>query len=358
MILQSVWIGGGFGTGREIVEFIVKYGSLAWISILVSAITLVIALIPSFEIARVFKAYDYMTWAKQFLWKFWWLFDIAFIVLAWIVIAIVGAAAGYMLSDMVGMPFWLSATLAIVLVALLHFFGRKIIEAYWIVGTVGLYAMYFIIWAYVLALKGGVSLSNLAAGLSQGTSSEAIVDGFKYTLYNLCVVMPALQSIDRYKGRTESLVATVLAVALIHGAAIAIWLCFMAYYPEVIGMTAPWYEILKGMGAGWALAIYVFWIFYTLVETALGMVYAIIRRIDSQLKLRGKALNRRTEALLSLAILAVSIVTAQVGLVYLVAQGYGTMAWVFFGVYFVPVVTIGVVRLLKPEWIKEFWAKA
>jgi uncharacterized membrane protein YkvI len=30
IILQSVWIGGGFGSGRKVVEFIAKYGSLAW----------------------------------------------------------------------------------------------------------------------------------------------------------------------------------------------------------------------------------------------------------------------------------------------------------------------------------------
>jgi len=127
------------------VEFIAKYGSLAWISIVVSAVTLAIALVPSLEVARVFRAYDYMTWSKQFLWKFWWVFDVVFIVLAWIVIAVVGAAAGYMLSDLLGLPFAVSAALVIIIVGLLHFFGRRVIEAYWIVGTVGLYIMYFII---------------------------------------------------------------------------------------------------------------------------------------------------------------------------------------------------------------------
>ncbi|MEM1628801.1 MAG: hypothetical protein QXP02_02055 [Desulfurococcaceae archaeon] len=358
IIIQSVWIGGGYGSGREVVEFIAKYGSLAWISILVSAITLVIVLVPSLEIARVFKAYDYMTWSKQFLWKFWWLFDIAFIVLAWIVIAVVGAAAGYMLSDIAGIPFPVAAALTIIIVGLLHFFGRRVIEAYWIVGTIGLYIMYFIIWAYILSLKGGQALNNLMAGLHQGTASEAAIDGFKYTLYNLCVVMPALQSIDRYRGKSESFIATLLSVILVYGAAIALWLCFMAFYPDVIGMTAPVYDILKAMGAGWALVVYVFWIFYTLIETALGMVYSIVRRVNAQLRLRGKLIDRKMEALLAVIILAVSIITAQAGLVALVARGYGTMAWVFFAVYFVPVVVIGSIRLFKPEWMKEFWSKA
>lgn len=358
IIIQSVWIGGGFGSGREIIEFIAKYGSLGWIAILVGAITLLVALIPSFEVARVFRTYDYMTWAKQFLWKFWWIFDIAFIVLAWIVIAVVGAAAGYMLSDLAGIPYWLSAMMILIIVAILHFYGRKVIEAWWIVGTIGLYLMYIVIWAVILINRGSIALSNISAGLSQGTPVDAVIDGFKYTMYNLCVVMPALESVDRYRGKFESVVATIISIALVYGAAIVLWICFMAFYPDVINWGVPLYDVLKVIGVPWALAIYVFWIFYTLIETALGMVYSIVRRVDAQLRLRSRSLGRKGEALLSAVIFLVSIFTAQVGLVALVAQGYGTMAWVFFAIYFIPIVSIGVLRVIKPDWKKEFWSKA
>ncbi|MDM7274741.1 MAG: hypothetical protein P3X22_001265 [Thermoprotei archaeon] len=93
------------------------------------------------------------------------------------------------------------------------------------------------------------------------------------------------------------------------------------------------------------------------METALGMIYALIRRIDAQLKLYGRTLGRTGEALLSVVILFIAIVTAQVGLIALVAKGYGTMAWVFFIVYVIPLITIGVLRLRKPEWRRELWAK-
>jgi len=53
-----------------------------------------------------------------------------------------------------------------------------------------------------------------------------------------------------------------------------------------------------------------------------------------------------------------AILLAKYGIIALVAKGYGTMAWVFFGIYFIPLVTIGVVRILNPEWKKEFWQRA
>ncbi|MDM7274738.1 MAG: hypothetical protein P3X22_001250 [Thermoprotei archaeon] len=142
IILQSVWIGGGFGSGREIVEFLAKYGSYGWIAILISTVAWIVILALSLEVARIFRAYDYMTWSKQFLWKGWFILDIAYIIMAWIVIAVVGAAAGYMLSDIVGIPFALSAAIVIIVVGVLHFYGRRAMEAFWVIGTIGLYANY------------------------------------------------------------------------------------------------------------------------------------------------------------------------------------------------------------------------
>jgi uncharacterized membrane protein YkvI len=357
IVIQSVWIGGGFGSGREIVEFIARYGVNAWIAIVVGSVFLFIALYLSFEVARVFKAYDYMTWSKQFLWRFWPIFDILYIIMAWIVIAVVGAAAGFMVSDLVGIPFPIAAAIVIIVVGLLHFFGRRALEAFWVIGTIGLYAMYIILWAYVLYVKGGESLANLSAGLSQGTIGDAFWDGVRYTMYNLVVVIPALAFVDRFRSRMDSVIAAIASIILVYGAAAMIWLCFMAYYPKVIDMTVPWYEILRELGVEWLLAIYIFWIFYTLIETALGMIYGIIRRVDAHLRLYGRGLTRTTEAILAGLSLLIAIVTAQVGLVALVAKGYGTMAYGFLLFYFLPLLVIGTIRLRNPEWRKEFWAK-
>ena len=215
--------------------------------------------------------------------------------------------------------------------------------------------MYFIVWAYILMIKGGDALANLSAGLSRGSAWEAIVDGFRYTMYNLCVVIPALSFVDRFKGRFESLLATIASIILVYGATVALWLCFMAYYPDVIYMTVPLYDILKKLGATWLLAIYVFWIFYTLIETALGMIYGLIRRIDAQLGLKGKKLTRFQEAILAGVSMVIAIVTAQAGLVALVAQGYGTIAWGYALVYFLPLIVIGTIRIKNPEWKKDLF---
>jgi len=314
----------------------------------VSGTALAVAVCLTLEVARVFKAFNYMEWSKQFLGRLWWLFDIMFIAMSWIVLAVVIAASNYMVSDLTGFSPHVITAVIIVVIALLHFFGRKAIEASWIIGSLGLVSAYIIAWSYILSAKLGESLVKISAGLSMGTGAVAAVDGFRYMLYNLYSLPPALESADRYRSRLESAFASILSVVLVYGTVTIIWLCLMAYYPQVINMTAPIYDILKSLGGYWALGYYMFWVFYTLMATALGMVYAIIRRLEAQLKQRKASTKRTREALLAVLILVIAAVTAnQTGLVKLIAEGYGTMAWAFFAIYFIPLITIGTHKLLK-----------
>ena len=128
MIIQNVWIAGGYSTSREIVDFIAKYGVLASVAIIVSAITLIIATYLTLEVARVFNAFNYMTWSRQFLGKFCIMFDTMFIVMSWIVLTIVIAASNYMISDLTELSLYVVTIVITIVIVLLHFFVRKAID--------------------------------------------------------------------------------------------------------------------------------------------------------------------------------------------------------------------------------------
>ncbi|HLS39290.1 MAG TPA: hypothetical protein VK038_00835 [Ornithinicoccus sp.] len=76
VILQSVLIGGGYATGREIVEFGAKYGSLGWIAGIAIGIGFALMAFLMFEIARRFQAFDYRTLLQRLIGPLYWLFDI------------------------------------------------------------------------------------------------------------------------------------------------------------------------------------------------------------------------------------------------------------------------------------------
>ncbi|WP_461864154.1 YkvI family membrane protein [Thermococcus sp.] len=361
IIFQSVYMGGGFTTGREVMEYAGKYGVYGIYSIIMVTIGFLVAAALSYELARVFKAFDYRTWIKQILWKFWPAFDIAYIILAIIVIAVVGSAAASILEDMFHLPYMLGAIVIISAVGLLHFYGRRAIEAFETIGTIILYLMYALLWAITLkAAWGNINLA-FAQGLSSGTPGQAAVAGIQYFAYNMVVIPAVLFTLDRLESRKDSLMAGIISSAFVMIAFILTWLSLLGFYtnPKVVNANVPWYEIMKIVGGLWLRGFYVLAVFWTLIETGTGMIHSIVRRIDVQLKeAKGIHLNRKQEATIATVIIILAIAMAKFGIIALVAKGYGTLAWVFFAIYFIPLVTVGVIRILNPEWKKELWSRA
>ena len=104
-VFQSVVVGGAYGTGREVVEFVSAFGplgGLAGIALVTLGFTAVLA--ASFEFARLFRVYNYRDFLHTLLGPCWVAYEICFIVLLIIVLAVTGAAAGRVLGDAVGMP--------------------------------------------------------------------------------------------------------------------------------------------------------------------------------------------------------------------------------------------------------------
>ena len=65
IIFQSVLIGGAYATGREIVEYGAKFGSLGiWsVAAIFAGFTIFVSL--TYEFARLNRAYDYRTFVKS-----------------------------------------------------------------------------------------------------------------------------------------------------------------------------------------------------------------------------------------------------------------------------------------------------
>ena len=65
VLLQSVLIGGGYATGREIYSYGAKFGAFGWISGLTIGIGFALFAFLTFEICRIYKVYDYKNYIKK-----------------------------------------------------------------------------------------------------------------------------------------------------------------------------------------------------------------------------------------------------------------------------------------------------
>src|SRR5699024_4817039 len=117
----------------------------------------------------------------------------------------------------------------------------------------------------------------------------------------------------------------------------------MAFYPQsdIFDASVPWLEMLDGQSA-WIIVVFGIVVGWTLIETATGMIYALLIRVGQQLvDTRHQAMSRRTSGLIAVGTLIVAVALAQVGIIDLVAKGYTAMAYAMIVVFAIPLLLRG-----------------
>jgi len=88
-------------------------------------------------------------------------------------------------------------------------------------------------------------------------------------------------------------------------------------------------------------------IFWTLVETSTGMIHAIVDRLGVNLAENGRPpMTRGQVAMLTVGVLVAAAALSRLGLIDLVARGYTAMAYGFLLLFALPLMTIGVAKIV------------
>jgi uncharacterized membrane protein YkvI len=131
-VFQSVVIAGGYGTGRELVEYFLNYGPLGGLlgMFLITTLLWSVLLAVSFEFSRKFRVYDYRTFFMRLMGRFWVIFEILYLALLFIVLAVIGSAAGILLRDNFGLPYIVGVMTMLAAIGFLTFKGSLLIERF------------------------------------------------------------------------------------------------------------------------------------------------------------------------------------------------------------------------------------
>jgi uncharacterized membrane protein YkvI len=354
-VFQSVLVGGGYGTGREIVEYFTRFGALGGLlGIGITVVCWSVVLAVTWEFARIFQVYDYRSFFRRLLGRGWVLFEILFILMFLMVLAVVASAAGEVLSERFSIPYGIGIGLMLALVGGLAFFGREIIQRSLAVWTVFLYGMFFLYFV-VAFVRLGSEMGEVMTGWEavQGWG----VSGFKYAMYNLFIIPAILFSVRDLETRKETVVSAIVASVFCAAPALMFHLTFLADYPGILEREIPLFHMISMMGVAALLVIYLIALFGTFVETGAGLIQGTVERIDAYRRdMGGVPLTPVARGVLAVAAMGVAAALATLGIIRLIAAGYGTIAWGFFAVYVVPVLTIGVYQLRaharNPESLK------
>jgi uncharacterized membrane protein YkvI len=346
LVFQGVIIGGGYGTGRELVEYFAQYGPIGGILGMwgVTMVVWAVVIALTFEFARVFRHYDYRSFLIELLGPFWLAFELLYLTPLVIVLAVVGSAAGSLLRDFFGIPYLFGVAVMLAAVGFLTFKGSALIEKSFSVWSTFIYIVYILFLVAALTSFGGDIRANLATGT---VLPGWALGGFKYALYSLGVIAAILFTARHMESRRQAIGAGVLASIIGLVPAFLFLIAILGQYPEVIAEEIPAVFVLQRAGVPILLTLFVIMLFGTLIQTGTGMIHGVNERIQSAFSARGHEFPSWARPVVATVLLLASLGLARFGIIALVAKGYGSMSWGIFVVYVVPVLTVGVFKIVR-----------
>ncbi len=339
LVFQSAVIAGGYGTGRENVEFFLSIGPTSGLAAMALSTAIWSAVCAvTFELARQFRSYEYRTFFKRLLGPSWVLFEVTYVLLTLLVLAVIGAAAGSIVDETFGLPYALGVIVALGAVALLLFYGSVAIERFFAGWSFALYAVFVALVVWSLVRFGSTLGPSFAASALDG---DWLVKGVQYGGYNLSAAAVALFTVRHIQTRNQAVWAGLLAGIIGMLPAFFFYLAMVPHYPGIVDATVPSNFILEALGSRTFQIAYQIILFGTLIETGTGMIHAVNERLAVTRRERGAGMPGWARPVVAAVFLGVALSLTPLGLIDLISRGYGTITWGFIVYYVVPVLTIG-----------------
>lgn len=347
-VFQSVMVGGGYGTGREIVEYFTAYGAAGGLlAIFTAFLVLSLVLSVTFEFSRCFRVYDYRRFFQSLIGSGWIAFEALIILMFVLILAVLASASGNILHDYFNTPYVVGLLVMLGVIGTLAFYGEKLIK--WVL-TFWSFFLYAVVLAFFVAVFSQDSAPMADLFQEAEIRSGWLWSGIKYAMYNVAVVPLLLYVAREFETRGEAVRSGIVAGAVAMAPALAFQLAFLTAWPEVLDQAIPVYWMIGSMGMSTLALVYSVMLFGTFIETGAGMLQGINDRVDSYLvDTHGTSLRPIARAVIAMSAILVSAGLSLMGITALIARGYGTMALGFMLVYVVPLLTIGVYRMRKQQ---------
>jgi uncharacterized membrane protein YkvI len=344
VVFQSVVIAGGYGTGRELVEFFLSYGPLGGLlaMVLVSTVIWSAVCAVTYEFARVFNSYDYRSFFTHLLGGGWPLFEICYFALLLIILAVIAAAAGSILEETFDLSYLVGVLGMMAAVGYLVFRGSSTIERVLAGWSFVLYTVYVVLFAWSMSRFGG----EIVGALKQGVAHSGwAIGGVKYAAYNLAVIPAVFFAVRHAETRKEAVTAGLLTGPIAMIPALLFYLVMAGQYPEILDRSVPANHVLELLGSRVFQITFQIVLFGTLIETGTGLIHAVNERMASVYSEQNREMPAYIRPVTAATLLVAGALLAQVGLISLIAKGYGTLTWLFLFVFVIPVLTWGIWKI-------------
>jgi uncharacterized membrane protein YkvI len=348
LVIQAVLVGGGYSTGRELVEFFLSSGpATALPAMALTALYFSLVSMISFELARQYRAFDYRSFCRIFMGRFWVLFEWGYIAILILVLSVVSSAAGKLLAEMTGTGELVDSVVFMAAVSGIVFFGSTLIERVISIWSVIFYIVYGTLFVLVVHKFGPALQTALAS--TPTNLGQAVGDSVSYVGYNIAI-LPVLIFVARnFVTRREALLSGALAGPLILLPGFAFLLALSAFYPKILDAPLPVTVVLENLENPVLTLLAKIVILGAMIKTGVGMLHGLNERISGSFAEKGIVMPRGARPAIAIALMAAAVYLAtSLGIVQLIARGYRYSSYFFLAVFVAPVAIRGLWLILRP----------
>jgi uncharacterized membrane protein YkvI len=345
LVFQSVIIGGGYATGRELVEFFMPSGALGGLlGIAVAGLVFALVMATAYEYARITGTRDYRSFSRSLLGRAWVVYEAAYLALIVLILAVIGAASGELIASATRLNATAGTVVLMLLISALTFWGSGAIARVLATWSVLLYLTYFALFVLTLESHG----ARIQSVLSQSTlDADFVLPGVRYASYNISLpaVLFCMALLTR---RRETIGAGLMTGVIAVVPAMLFYVSLLSQYPEIAAAPVPALALMAELSSPWLQTLFQVVVFGTFVETGTALLHSVNERIDVHAHERGHQLPRWARPAIAAALLLASIYGATAfGIVDLIARGYGALSWIFIVILILPLMTVGLWRTVR-----------
>ena len=344
LVFQSICIAGGYGTGRELVEFFLQFGPVGGLLGMVLPATIVISAGSAicYELARISRSYDYRRFLKLLMGRGWFLYEITYLATVLLVLAVVTAGIGSLMTETFGIPSTLGSVALLIAIAFLVFKGTEVIEGVMSFWSIVLYSVYVSIFVASMIAFGDL----LSDGFAKTADSDGwFLSGLRYGSLSLSLIPAILFATTHIESRRDAMLAGMLTGPIFIIPAVLFFIAMVPHYPAIVDRPVPINYVLELLDLRWLQLAFVVMLVGTFIETGSGMIHAINERIAGVLEAAGKSHSGRNRSLIAIGLLVGALLLSRFGIIDLIASGYGALAWTYMIILVLPLFTIGIWKI-------------
>jgi uncharacterized membrane protein YkvI len=354
LAVAFVWFtthfGGGFASGRQVVEFYTRFG---WYAVFLPILSMAIVAVVYYLMwrsAAQWKVFDYRSWADAYFGRsrivFANVFEVLFNLLLITATAVAFATGGATLEATLGTPYILNTVAIAIVMFVLTIYGAEVVRraASWmgLVIVAGLLLVYGShVTGRIPALIEVLRSAPAPEGIGAALWSALVYAGLMSTLIGAMVAVA-----DVLDDRRAVIKAVAWGFAINTGLLWLASLVLLADYPAILPEQVPLlYVIDQGAGHLWMKPVVSVLILLAVVTSGVNLIFGGTKRIVSAVSKNDDARTRRVANVVTSGLyVVITWAIALFGLIPLIARGYRYIGYIAVFTITLPVLAAGIIR--------------